>query len=266
MSGQGIEIRGVMSGGLLAAIARYFFTRESFFMTSVENSPRTGFQSRGDVMLSPTTPGGIALHRLVDGAEFFLTSGSYVASDEGVKVTSKVQLSGLTNPLLSGTGLFLLRATGHGSLALSAFGSIHKYELQAGETRAVDNGHILAWSASMRYKTSLASSNGSIFSRILDSTTSGEGLMCFFEGPGIVFIQSHKPNLDENKKGANTKKTGRKSWWLIAIFFFMATIIFCAIVMVSIMYGLRTRMVEDENSVFPSGMQNFFQDKWSDEF
>jgi hypothetical protein len=44
----------------------------------------------------------------------------------------------------------------------------------------------------MKYRTGLASGG------IVNSMTSGEGLMCFFEGPGTLYLQSHKPSIEAN--------------------------------------------------------------------
>eukprot|EP00586_Coscinodiscus_wailesii_P006389 CAMPEP_0172489240 /NCGR_PEP_ID=MMETSP1066-20121228/19110_1 /TAXON_ID=671091 /ORGANISM="Coscinodiscus wailesii, Strain CCMP2513" /LENGTH=334 /DNA_ID=CAMNT_0013256953 /DNA_START=66 /DNA_END=1070 /DNA_ORIENTATION=+ len=204
---QGIEVRGVLSGGLLAGLARAFFTRESFFTTSVQNTSR---EAPGDVMMAPSKPGGIVLHRLDggagDGDDMLLTKGSYVASDVSVKMTSEVQRR-IGNSLLSGTGFFLLRAQGRGYVACGAYGAVHKCILKRGEVRAVDNGHLVAWTASMRYNVGLASTGGSSSGRIMNSMSSGEGLMCFFEGPGIIYLQSHK--VDESS--SNGQSRGRKN-------------------------------------------------------
>jgi len=179
-----VEVKGKLAGGLLASFARAMFTRESFFTTEVRSTA-----APGDVLVAPSDPGGVALHRMVRGEELTLTSGAYLAGDGGVTVNSDMQnpFSGFTN--FSGTGVFLLRASGQGNLALSAYGSIIKYTLQPGEKRAVDNGHLVAWSATMRTQMVLASRKAGVFG----SLTSGEGLHVEFQGPGIVYIQSHKP-------------------------------------------------------------------------
>ena len=186
MSGD-VDVRGVLSGGFLAGLARTFLTRESFFTTRVEN---TSLEATGDALIAPSDPGGIALHRIFQGEEMFLTSGAYLAGDGGIRVESSMQAQ-LGNSLLSGTGFFLLRASGQGNLAISAYGSMHKFILSAGEKRMVDNGHLVAWTSSMKYKMKLASARAGI----VGSMTSGEGLHCEFEGPGVIYVQSHKASL-----------------------------------------------------------------------
>ena len=198
-----IDVRGAMSGGILSSLARAFLTRESFFTTQVQNN--SPYKS-GDVLIAPSEPGGISIHELVLGQDMMLTGGAYLAGDETVQVSSSMNspFSGFGN--FSGTGLFLLKASGRGKLAISAYGSMHKYVLAAGETRKVDNGHLVAWSASMKTGMALASGR----SGIIGSMTSGEGLHCEFVGPGVVYIQSHKPLLEPDRKGGNPRTGGAR--------------------------------------------------------
>ena len=183
---QTVDVRGAMSGGVFAGLARALLTRESFFTTKVENS--SSHQS-GDALVAPSDPGGISLHRLVPGQDMILTSGAYVAADTGVNVSSSMHNPFSAFGNFSGSGVFLLRASGQGVLAISAYGSMHKYVLAPGETRSVDNGHLVAWTASMNTGMKMASQRGGI----IGSMTSGEGLHCSFSGPGVIYIQSHKP-------------------------------------------------------------------------
>jgi len=198
---QGVTVSGVMSGGFLSGLARAFLTNESFFTTQVEY-PVGGGERLGEVLLAPSDPGGVLLHTLEGRREddILLTGGAYVASDNGVQVTTELQ-SRFGNSVLSGTGFFLLRASGRGCLACAAYGSVHKYILRAGETRAVDNGHLVAWTASMSYTVGLGGRRGGFIS----SVSSGEGLMCFFQGPGVIFVQSHKPNVNPDGTTSNRR-------------------------------------------------------------
>jgi len=240
---QGILVRGVMSGGILSSLARSYLTAESFFTTMVENTNR---ERAVEVMMAPSKPGGIILHKLShggrglgredsdgDGGDLLLTSGSYIGSDTSVNVTSEMQR---ISKYLSNSGLFVLRASSkkerrsNGYVAFGAYGSVHKYIVGVGETRSVDNGHLVAWSASMKYSVGLANvcSQSSIPMRLMNSLTSGEGLMCHFEGPGIVYLQSHKPDLVE----ANKKRRTVKSCFVFVVFltFLIGIIVFYWIV------------------------------------
>ena len=60
-------------------------------------------------------------------------------------------------------------------------------DLEEGEEVVIDNGHLVAWPDYMHYKIEKAS-NGWI-----SSLTSGECIVCRFRGPGVVLIQTRKP-------------------------------------------------------------------------
>ena len=95
--------------------------------------------------------------------------------------------------------------------------------------RCVDNGHIVAWSGSMKTTMRLASGRGGI----LGSMTSGEGLMCLFEGPGTVYVQSHKPNIGPDGARGTRNGGGRSTGnpvvacilFLVVILIFLGTFV-----------------------------------------
>lgn len=242
---RGIDVNGTLPGGILGALARMFLTNESFFSTRVENASS---YIPGDVLIAPSEPGGIALHRLAHGEDLLLTSGAYLAADDGVTMTSVTQRGRLGNSLMSGTGLFLLRASGHGNVAINSFGSILKYSLGPGQTRMVDNGHLVAWTGSMKYTMKLASRKAGIFG----SLTSGEGLHCEFEGPGFLYIQSHKPNRrnnDDQRGGARGDGGGGTApgYFIVAVF--------AIVLIVSIVLGVLILLQDqlDQFSSFSAG-------------
>lgn len=220
-SGQNVEVQGILSDGIITSLFRTFFGGESFFTTLITNN---SLEQSGTVMMAPSDPGGIELYTLNgrdNDNDLLLISGAYVASDINVKITTELQ-SKFQNSLLSGTGFFLLRATGYGTLALGAYGAIHKFTLAANEYRSVDNGHLIAWTASMQYHVGLANPHRGI----LASVNSGEGLMCHFIGPGTIYLQSHKNGdpetiLKKTKSGTKTITTGGLGAAAIGIFFFI---------------------------------------------
>ena len=87
-------------------------------------------------------------------------------------------MQNLGKGLFSGAGLFVVKASGTGTLFFNSFGAIYPLELQVGEEMVVDTGHLVAWDADMNYKVTKASSG------IMSSLTSGEMLVCKFTGPG----------------------------------------------------------------------------------
>eukprot|EP00571_Detonula_confervacea_P012542 CAMPEP_0172312382 /NCGR_PEP_ID=MMETSP1058-20130122/17308_1 /TAXON_ID=83371 /ORGANISM="Detonula confervacea, Strain CCMP 353" /LENGTH=261 /DNA_ID=CAMNT_0013025817 /DNA_START=221 /DNA_END=1006 /DNA_ORIENTATION=- len=215
---QNVDVCGSMSGGILAGLARAFLTRESFFTTKVQNNSAN---QSGDALIAPSDPGGVTLHRLVRGEEMTLSSGAYLAADEAVNVASSMQSPFSMFGNYSGTGIFLLRASGQGTLAISAYGSMHKYILAPGETRSVDNGHLVAWTASMKTSMKLASARAGI----LGSMTSGEGLHCSFEGPGVIYIQSHKPSVGSDGVTRNRNGGGSSAGNPIGVCIFLLVFI-----------------------------------------
>lgn len=222
---EGVEVQGVLSGGIFASFFRVFLGGESFFTTLVENTQHEGICN---VMLAAADPGGIELHKLTTNQDLLLTSGAYAASDTTVTITTELQ-SRLQNSLLSGTGFFLLRASGNGTVACAAYGSIHKYQLKVGETRAVDNGHLVAWSANMNYRVGLANARQGI----LASMKSGEGLMCHFVGPGTIYLQSHKcrREMKTTKGGNDTIQSQSTVLCMFVTMFFIIAIVIVGLVL-----------------------------------
>jgi uncharacterized protein (TIGR00266 family) len=96
-------------------------------------------------------------------------------------------MQSLSRGLLGGEGFFILKISGKGTLVLNSFGAIHKIELKPDQEYIVDNSHLVAWSATTSYSIEKATSGW------VASFTSGEGFVCRFRGPGLVYIQSRNP-------------------------------------------------------------------------
>lgn len=79
-----------------------------------------------------------------------LRLGSFLAAEDGVSLVTELQRS-VFKAGYAGHGFVLLKAQGSGILALSAYGSLFKYVVRAGEYRTVDNHHVVAWSEEMPY-------------------------------------------------------------------------------------------------------------------
>ena len=185
---QGVELGAKLDGGLIGGLMRSMFAGESLFCQTL-----TATHGVGEVVLCASELGDIEVIDVSEREPLHLIKGAYLASDESIDVSTGVQ-RGAARALLSGAGLFVLSASGRGRLAISSYGSILRFTLAPGEVRAVDNGHLLAWSAGMHYEMRLAvSSRRGLLRSATSSMASGEGLMCFFEGPGSVWLQTHKP-------------------------------------------------------------------------
>ena len=175
-----IDVESKMEGGLLGALSRKLLTGEKFFFQTLRAA-----RGAGEVLLAPTVPGEIVLFDLDGVNEYLVQKDGFLAGAEGIKIESKVQ--SLSRGLLGGEGFFILRISGQGQLVLNSFGAIHKIELKPDEEYIVDNAHLVAWSATTSYSIERASSGW------VSSFTSGEGFVCRFRGPGVVFIQSRNP-------------------------------------------------------------------------
>lgn len=175
-----IDVESKMEGGLLGALSRKLLTGEKFFFQTLRAA-----RGAGEVLLAPTVPGEIVLFELDGVNEYLVQKDGFLAGAESIAIESKVQ--SLSRGLLGGEGFFILRISGQGPLILNSFGAIHKIELKPDEEYIVDNAHLVAWSATTSYSIERASSGW------VSSFTSGEGFVCRFRGPGVVFIQSRNP-------------------------------------------------------------------------
>ena len=123
------------------------------------------------------------MHMEMQGRDFIVQSGSYLASDTKVDVDTKW---GGARTFFGGEGLFMLRCHGLGTLIVSSYGAIHKVVLEQGQIYNVDSGHIVAFDAHIPYQVrKVGSWKSTIFG--------GEGLMVEFTGPGNLYLQSRSP-------------------------------------------------------------------------
>lgn len=169
------EIEGSMKGGVLGGLKRAFLTSESFFVTTVRATA-----DDTEVYLAPRAPGDLEAIEL-SGEDYIVQGGSFLASTAGIATDSK--FSGWKG-FLSGEGLFMIKATGQGTIFVSSFGGIIKRALKAGEKFIVDNGHVVAFAASMNYTIERVGAG------MLSAVTTGEGLACVYTGPGTVYLQT----------------------------------------------------------------------------
>jgi uncharacterized protein (TIGR00266 family) len=162
------------SGGGILKAAKRLLGGESFFLNHY-----TAGAGGGEVWLAQTLPGDMMKFAL-EGQTLIVQAGSFVACSAGVGM--EVGWQGFKN-LFSGESMFWLRIGGTGRLILSSYGAI--YPVQVNGEYIVDTGHIVAFDETLNYKLSKAGK--SWWSSILG----GEGLVCRFQGQGIVWCQSH---------------------------------------------------------------------------
>jgi uncharacterized protein (AIM24 family) len=164
-------------------------TDESLFQQEIE-----AVGGDGDCLLSPTLPGSIELLDVGPGNAYTLSDGSFVAAESSVEVRARMNTVG--GGLFGGTGGFvIMEATGRGKLAVSGFGSIFTLDIAPDRETVIDNNHAVAWSSNLHYEVGMPQTGGGFFGSIVNSVTSGEGLVLRFRGQGKVVICSRNRGL-----------------------------------------------------------------------
>lgn len=161
------------SGGLWRAIKR-LFAGESFFFNHYTAGPKGG-----ELWLAQILPGDMMTLELT-GQTLIVQAGSFVAGAPGVDIDTGWQ--GFKN-LLSGESLFWLQLSGQGLLVLSSYGAI--YPVHVNGEYIVDTGHIVAFEETLDFTLTKAGKSW------IASILGGEGLVCKFQGRGVVWCQSH---------------------------------------------------------------------------
>lgn len=115
MSGN-IKVEGKMEGGMLGGLARKFLSGESLFFQHL-----TAQGQAGEAVLAPPIPGDVSAYELT-GNTLCITSGGFLAAEESVKIETKMQ--NLGKGLFSGAGLFVVKASGTGTLFFNSFGAL----------------------------------------------------------------------------------------------------------------------------------------------
>ncbi|MBK6317114.1 MAG: TIGR00266 family protein [Blastocatellia bacterium] len=169
-----VELQSQVKGGLMGALKRSV-VGESVFISSF-----TAHGGPGEVTLAPPTPGSVTTLELANQA-YYIQGGSFLAASPSIAIDTKF---GGAKSFFSREGLFLIGASGTGTLLLSSFGAMHKKTLAPGEQYIVDTGHIVAFQSTIQYQIQKAASG------FFRSFTSGEGLVARYLGPGDIYIQT----------------------------------------------------------------------------
>jgi uncharacterized protein (TIGR00266 family) len=178
----GITVESSMGeGGLFGAAKRAILSGDSFFVSKFIGDKQ--YDTWVDVV--PTIPGDIFELSVEPGKDVILTKGVWLASDPTVKLDPKFGNSG---SFFGGEGLFLVKASGQGTLVANAYGALDVHTLQQGEQLIVDTGHLVAYENGVQIRTR------KIASGFLNTMKSGEGLVMEFTGPGDVITQSRNPS------------------------------------------------------------------------
>jgi len=179
-----LDLKGKMSGGIGGALMRRLANDESFFQQHIE-----AVRGDGDCLLSPTLPGAIQILE-VGQTNYMISDGAFVAAEYGVNLNVRTQ--GIGNALFGQTGgFFICETSGRGKLAVSGFGSSFVLDVEDGKDVVIDNAHVVAWDSRLRHEVSVTTrQGGGLLGQLVNSVTSGEGMVLKFSGKGKVVICS----------------------------------------------------------------------------
>lgn len=174
-----IDVEGKLDGGFMKGLGRMLAGEKFFFQNLVAK------RGPGEVLLAHSIPGNIQAIEMDGSSNYILQKDGFFAGTNELEIDSTCQ--NLTKGLFSGEGFFVVKVKGVGTLFVSSYGAIHPLDIPAGQEMIIDNAHLVAWPEGMNYKIEKSSSGW------LSSVTSGEGLVCRFQGPGRVLIQTRNP-------------------------------------------------------------------------
>ena len=179
-----VTMKTGMQGGLGGALKRAALGRESLFQNTF-----TSTAAGQRLQIAPPTEGDIVHVALTpQTGTLYIQSSCYLANTPGVTLDAGW---GGAKGFFSGTGVFLLKASGEGDLWISSYGAVHTIDVGTPGTAAaqgytVDTGYIMAFSEGTDYSVTRV---GGLKSLLL----SGEGLVARFGGVGRVYLTSRNP-------------------------------------------------------------------------
>jgi len=193
------QSKGVL--GKLFSAGKRLLTGESLFMTIFTNAG----QGKRKASFAAPYPGRIiAIDLLEYGSKFICQKDAFLCAAKGVSIGIEFSKR-LGRGLFGGEGFIMEKLEGDGMAFVHAGGTIHKKELQAGETLRVDTGCIVGFTQHIDYDIEFVGG-------IKNTLFGGEGL--FFArlcGPGTVFIQSLPFSRLAQRVLALAPRTGSKT-------------------------------------------------------
>ena len=180
-----LELKGKMQGGILSSLARKMANNESFFTQFIEAT-----SGDGDTLLSPELPGDIQILDCGGNRQYILNDGAFLAADSAIQMNVKTQNIG--QALFGGSGgFFVTQTAGTGKVVVSGFGTMMELDITDKSPQIIDNYHVVAWDSTLNYELSLSTQKSAgLMGNIVNSLTSGEGIVTKFRGNGKVYICS----------------------------------------------------------------------------
>lgn len=184
-----LDLKGRMSGGIGSAIMRRLANGESLFQQHIE-----AIRGDGDCLLSPALPGALEVIE-VGKRQYLLNDGVFVAATSGTEM--KVRTQNIGNALFAQSGgFFVMETSGTGQVVVSGFGSMFQLDVAPGKDVIIDNSHVVCWDSTLQYEISVTTGSasggglGGMIGNLVNSATSGEGIVLRFSGLGKVFVCS----------------------------------------------------------------------------
>ncbi|MDP3842787.1 MAG: TIGR00266 family protein [Oxalobacteraceae bacterium] len=188
-----LDLKGKMNGGLGGAIMRRLANGESFFQQHIE-----AVRGDGDCLLSPALPGALEIIE-VGKRQYMLNDGAFVAATSGTEM--KVRTQNIGNALFAQSGgFFVMETSGAGQVVVSGFGSMFQLDVAPGKDVIIDNSHVVCWDSTLQYQISVTTGSaggggiGGMIGNLVNSATSGEGIVLRFSGSGKVYVCSRNPS------------------------------------------------------------------------
>jgi uncharacterized protein (TIGR00266 family) len=172
-----IDMKTSMQGGFLAAAKRKLLGGESIFQNTFTAS------APGQTLYFAPAPEGDVVAVEMDGrTPVLMNSGAFLGAAPSVRLDATW---GGAKGFFSGTGFFLLKAEGVGPLFFASYGGIHTVDV--GPSGYIcDTGHVVAFTGGLDYNVRRLGGLRSLF-------FSGEGLVCYFQGQGRLWISTRNP-------------------------------------------------------------------------
>ncbi|MEO8408442.1 MAG: AIM24 family protein, partial [Oxalobacteraceae bacterium] len=145
-------------------------------------------------LLSPVLPGALQIID-VGKRQYLLNDGAFLAATSGTEM--KVRTQNIGNALFAQSGgFFVMETSGTGQVVVSGFGSMFQLEVVPGKDVIIDNAHVVCWDSTLHYAISVTTGTaggggiGGMIGNLVNSATSGEGIVLRFSGAGKVFVCS----------------------------------------------------------------------------
>ncbi|MGG7079366.1 AIM24 family protein [Clostridium sardiniense] len=140
--------------------------------------------SDGKLVLSQRFLGDIEFLNMDGNSNYALSKRAFLASTENINLEVKKEgREGITE----GDGIFVVEASGKGTIAICATGKIIKKQLKEGESLIIDQNHVVLKESNIKHSIRK-------FGDEKISIESGEGNIMKFFGPGLVWYQTKNPS------------------------------------------------------------------------